>query len=95
MNGRTCHECQWIGTEPETHTRYGDPASGEAYRVVIETCPDCGHDELDEASICEECELFEAEPGYDECRECLAERAECEGEFRRDMERETRLLVKA
>lgn len=92
--GYLCLACKGIFVEPDTHKSRGDVASGEGYWVIEEFCPDCGDDGIQEINICETCKVFEAEEGYDECRVCLREQAECEAEFRRDQVREVRPLTR-
>lgn len=95
MNGFAC-PCGWIGAQPEI-LRTSQPVEFWGDRTpfhgVSKVCPECDGDELLEVHLCEGCEEQEAEPGYDDCRTCLAEKGECEGEFRRDQIAETRLLL--
>jgi predicted RNA-binding Zn-ribbon protein involved in translation (DUF1610 family) len=91
MTAYRCPECQWTGAEPEQHTVYGDPASGEAYWVIEQSCPDCGHDQLDDCDLCVDCqdEGIDTEATHDErCKPHHDEHLVCEAEetaeYRRD-----------
>ncbi len=86
MNGYFCFECDWVGLEPEKRIVRGWEAAGEPYNVIHESCPECGHDELQEANVCESCASAEVDDGFDNCRECLIEvdEAIAAGEYRRD-----------
>lgn len=96
MNGFAC-VCGWIGPEV-TIERTAEPVEfwgdNTPFYGVTQLCPNCDGDDLLEVALCEGCEEQEAEPGYDDCKTCLRESAECEQEFKRDQIAETRLLTR-
>lgn len=93
--GFICLDCKFIGDEPNYHRVFETLFKGDTGSWVVEkTCPDCSGDSIAEVNVCEGCELQEAEPGYDDCRACLAEKGECEAEFKRDAVSEARLLLR-
>ena len=53
--GLLCPECRWVGKEPDSHREQDKVDDGPARIVVVETCPDCGHDELVEITLCSDC----------------------------------------
>ena len=100
MSGYLCQECKWVGTEPERHTSRG--GDGEAYRVVNESCPDCGHDELYAITLCVDCAASgeDREATHDDyCKEHFDENqeggAEAAHDFKRDQVRPVRAKVRA
>ena len=93
MNERQFYICDGCGDITDDPTimrqREYDGLDSPPYRYsTYMTCDGCGSEEVREISICEECELFEAEPGYDECRDCRNELDACEAEALHDARKE-------
>ena len=65
-----CVKCDWFGTEPNERIEreYYD---GHPRELAFVSCPECGSEELDEATPCEECGEHPAEV-EDWCKDCHA-----------------------
>lgn len=50
--GYWCPECKGVTSEP-TLTRIRNP--DESDWTVLDSCPDCGHDQLEECALCIDC----------------------------------------
>lgn len=85
-----CAGCDFITDDPTIHShREYDGLDGPPYRYsTYMTCDGCGSEEVREIQACEECELSEAEPGDDYCKECRTELDVCEAEAAYDAQRE-------
>lgn len=63
---------------------------GADYRDVETTlhCPECDGEDFDDVILCDVCREADAEPGADQCRDCLNVIAAEEAERRHDAARE-------
>lgn len=72
MTGYQCPTCRWLGTDPDLHRELDKVDDGAARYVVVESCPDCGADELLEVALCVYCQDcgVDAKAEYDDmCKE--------------------------
>jgi len=67
-----CGEDCWEPTRYKTYDReefWGAPVTNIS---IMEVCPACGSDDIDETVACKTCGLYRAVDGYDDCIECKA-----------------------
>jgi hypothetical protein len=97
--GYKCDVCRWLGGEPTPRRALEKVDDGPAFAVVIESCPDCGNDDLDDCLLCVLCQRdgIEVEATHDDyCATHAAQNFDAEDMelFRRDAVQPVRALVK-
>ena len=67
-----CGEDCWEPTRYKTYDReefWGAPVTNIS---IMELCPACGSDDIEETTVCRTCGIYRTLDGYDDCRECKA-----------------------
>lgn len=55
MSGYQCGACKNVFSEPNWHRELEKIDEGAAFYVVVNTCPDCGSDDLRSVALCIDC----------------------------------------